>query len=697
MTRRIMITAALWLGTVVLCLSALLAVAGRSIFSSDAFADHTARALEDPGVRAFVADRVTSGIIGQKPDLVAVRPFVLAATTGLVGTRPFEGLVRQAAKQAHRLTFSEGVERVVVVLPDVGVLVRGVLEQAGPGMAEKIPRQFEERLASIGNSSASRTFLDVLQAGHRFWTRFSLAMVGGLLLLGLSVWLEPDRRRGTTRAGLALAGAGLVLAALVPVGRLVLGIAIKDPLAQGAAQGVFVAYLGNVRIWATAFLGVGLITAAGGAAFLDRFEPLAMLRRAGLWMVIPPARLSLRLAWGVGGLVLGILVVLHPSQVAAALVALAGVGLAYGGLRELFRMLGEWVASVPAVERVAARRGWSTQAMAAVGLAGVVLTGWLILRNPMRPTVAGPGTVQVCNGSAALCDLRLDEVTFAGAHNAMSNQSSPDWMFPHHPAGISTMLEDGIRALAIDIHYGIPGGVRIKTELRGLSGGKLHEAIGDEQGAIAERIRNTLVGGAEGEPRPYFCHGFCELGAYEPLPTLEAVRDFLVSHPDEVIIVIIEDYTTVEDLVTLFDRAGLTPLVFRGPAPAAWPTLRELIESQQRVIVFLESGRAGAPWLMPTAGQIQETPYTFKKPEDFSCVPNRGGTRGALFLMNHWIETTPTPKPSNAEIVNARDVLLRRALQCQAERQKKPNILLVDFYRAGDVVGVAAELNGIGR
>jgi hypothetical protein len=126
-----------------------------------------------------------------------------------------------------------------------------------------------------------------------------------------------------------------------------------------------------------------------------------------------------------------------------------------------------------------------------------------------------------------------------------------------------------------------------------------------------------------------------------------------------------------------------------------WPTLGELIAANQRLIVFIESGQGGVPWLHGTTEVIQETPYTFRTPEDFSCRPNRGGTAGSLFLINHWIETTPAPRASNAAIVNAYDFLLRRARACQRERRRIPNIISVDFYSVGDVVRVANTLNGI--
>ncbi|MGH7675785.1 MAG: hypothetical protein ACREMV_11000, partial [Gemmatimonadales bacterium] len=108
-----------------------------------------------------------------------------------------------------------------------------------------------------------------------------------------------------------------------------------------------------------------------------------------------------------------------------------------------------------------------------------------------------------------------------------------------------------------------------------------------------------------------------------------------------------------------------------------------------------ESGRPGPAWMHPAFPTFQETPYTFHKPEDMSCRANRGGTSGTLFEINNWIESTPAPRPSNAEIVNAYDFLLARARRCQRERGRLPNLIAVDFYNTGDLLRVVRTLNGI--
>ena len=52
-------------------------------------------------------------------------------------------------------------------------------------------------------------------------------------------------------------------------------------------------------------------------------------------------------------------------------------------------------------------------------------------------------------------------------------------------------------------------------------------------------------------------------------------------------------------------------------------------------------------------------------------------------------------RDSRAGSVNAHDVLLGRARECQKRRGMLPNIVAVDFYRAGDLFGVVDELNGL--
>jgi hypothetical protein len=130
-----------------------------------------------------------------------------------------------------------------------------------------------------------------------------------------------------------------------------------------------------------------------------------------------------------------------------------------------------------------------------------------------------------------------------------------------------------------------------------------------------------------------------------------------------------------------------------------------MIDSGQRLVVMAENDAGDIPWYhLAYDGALQETPFRFTITAALtdaatlatSCRPNRGPDSAPLFLLNNWVDTTPVPRSSNAAVVNAYKVLLHRAQTCLSLRHRLPNLIAVDFFRQGDVLGVARTLNGVG-
>jgi hypothetical protein len=314
-----------------------------------------------------------------------------------------------------------------------------------------------------------------------------------------------------------------------------------------------------------------------------------------------------------------------------------------------------------------------------------------------------------CNGSEALCDRAYDEVATPATHNSMSAASNPGWLFAQQEKGFPDQLRDGIRGLLIDAHYGVETqDGTIKTDLSDLDRGEratYEEELGEDALNAALRIRDRIVGSPEvGDPGVYLCHRFCELGAITIDQAFGNLRDFLAANPDEVVTVVIEDYVPPADIAASAERTGLIEHVYTGPVGEPWPTLQEIIDSGGRALMMAENEAGGSeyPWYHSAYEElVQETPYSFKKPAQLtdpakltaSCEPNRGPASAAVFLINHWIDTSPAPKPSNAAIVNTRDALLTRIHHCEEQRDLTANLIAVDFYKEGDLFGVAEELN----
>ena len=124
---------------------------------------------------------------------------------------------------------------------------------------------------------------------------------------------------------------------------------------------------------------------------------------------------------------------------------------------------------------------------------------------------------------------------------------------------------------------------------------------------------------------------------------------------------------------------------------ATLPTLDEMIAQGRRVFVMVEEDGGDIPWLHDGFTFTQETPFSFRSVDDFSCAPNRGLDDSPLFQVNHFI----TPALGRNGSINDLDVLLARLQQCQEERGLLPNLISIDFWEQGDTLEAVDILNGL--
>jgi len=684
-------------GALVLLAGALLTDAARGLFTPRGFADRVAASLRDPRVAAYAAGRVTDAVLAESRDLTPFRPLILALTDAIVGSEPFSALARRGARRLHQTIFSEESQGWLLSVPDVGVLVRGSLAQASPALAEKVPARIEVLIGSVQTGRVARVLAQTWRIGRRLGLLSLVGLLLGPALLLASLLLAEHRRIALFRIGLALVALAAVLLAARPIGSAIVSRIPRDPDLGGAAAGLWNAATQGWRAWAFLFGGAGLVFAAAAHSLLQQIELAETLERAFAWLKQPEGTARAVLRAG-GLLAIGSLAVAYPAAAVHWAALLIGAVAAFEGLRELFSLLLRRLPETVPRRRPArdgTERSWPVRGIVVGGVA-TLLVAVLIVANREETAPVPPG-IPACNGAAELCGRRVDQVVFPGTHNSMSTTEVSDWMFPQQEARVGEQLRDGIRALLIDAHYGRPVGDQVKTDLESEPGAaeRYLAAVGPEGWAAAMRIRERLVGRAEGDRDVYSCHGFCEFGAVPFASLLGEVHEFLVAHPNEVILLLVEDYVEPADLAGAFEESGLIEFVYRGRAAPPWPTLGEMISADERVIVLAESGRPGVPWIHPAFEVLQETPYSVRDPGGLSCGPGRGGAGASLFLVNHWIDTPPTPRPSNAEVVNAYDFLLARCQRCREERGMLPNIVAVDFYRTGDLFRVCRTLNGL--
>lgn len=690
------------IGVVALLLALVVGYAQGALFDSDQFAARASATLTNEAVQERLAVAATDDVVLRaNRDLVAVRPLIEGAAQQIVGGGAFRGLFRASVADVHRSVFEQDAPTVTLTVANLGIVLRAALERLAPDAADKVPANLE-----LVDSDPPHLLVEITQAAEDLDALAGLLVAIAVLALAGAIALSRDRRESIRRGGIGISvGALLLLVAYWVLHARLIG-RVADPELSAALDGVWDAYLLDLRNLLLIVAGCGAVVAAAAASVLRPVSLDVPLRRAWELAVTTPGGRWRRAARALALIAAGALIVADPLGALRLLAVAAGIFLIYAGVQELLRLVIKPLPEGAERQRLLPRNVAIAGGAAALA---IVAAGSLFLATGG----ASQADVEVagCNGHTELCDRTLPEVTLAATHNSFSAADYPGWLFAQHESGIAAQLAGGIRGFLIDTYWGrrVPDG-RVLTDLD--AGSKSRQELVDEIGAeavdAALRVRENISGSAGKKAGPreiYLCHGFCEVGARLAKTDLEAMRDFLLAHPSQVVVVINQNEGVgPKEFARVVEESGLGDLVYRGPTDA-WPTLAEMIRTNERVLMMAESPPFDrVPWYHEAYATTQETPYHFNRPAQLldeallprSCAENRGPADAPLFLVNNWIDTSPAPRPSNAAKVNARGPLLRRARECERLRGRRVNLLAVDFWRTGDVIGVADELNEVG-
>jgi len=218
----------------------------------------------------------------------------------------------------------------------------------------------------------------------------------------------------------------------------------------------------------------------------------------------------------------------------------------------------------------------------------------------------------------------------------------------------------------------------------------------------------------------HFCHTSCILydgGTVEAY--LLKVKKFLEENPREVMTFVFtnpEEVSVEKVWKPIFEKTGMDKLAYIPPQPVMtrddWPTLREMVDSQRRVVVFLDKGaderkEPEKEYILPQFKMMWEDPHN---PTDskFPCKVDR--TQGPLlptdqlYLINHNLNVNILPigfgvrfpARASSETTNNASSIVSHAYGCAADimEDRNPNFAMLDFVNVGDGMKAVDRLNG---
>jgi len=259
-----------------------------------------------------------------------------------------------------------------------------------------------------------------------------------------------------------------------------------------------------------------------------------------------------------------------------------------------------------------------------------------------------------CNGSIDLCSKQYNEVAYLTTHNAF-NSDEDGLLFPNQTHNITSQLNDGVRALMIDVYDYF------------------------------------------GTPTAY--HSVFMLGTIPLSDIFNDIKTFLDNNPNEVVTIILECYVTANDIEDEINQSGLSSYLYTHNNSTGWPTLQNMIDIDSRLVIFTDVDDASSSqnWYHYVWDYGVETHYSVGSINDFTCDFNRGDPSNDLFIFNHFVTDGNLGYGLYTESndVNANPFFINRALDCQSQTNKFPNFLTVDYYELGDGLAVVDQLNGV--
>ena len=690
-------TAAGWLLVVLASVSAgaglVASWADSSLATSSGFADRATAALAEDDVNDLLANRLVDRFAADTRLATSARPVAVGLVDAVLESDQFAGVFRAAVRTAHEQLVAGREESVTVALADAAPLVLPALV---PDQADTISSS-SDAVVAVVDSPVLVTAAHLLPVADTIaWVCLGLWLVcsaGAVALLG-------PPRRGLRRLGIGLMLTGAVLGVGLVLLRLVAGKLVA-PEVSGAVEALVRSFTAPLLAQSGLVLVLGAVVVVATSSRPPTVPVLADQVR-GRYLAWKDRRLA-QAAAVIGSLLLSWWLLVAPLDAVTVLARLAGLLLgAVTVLVVMGAVTGLLDRGRPTGPVPGAVRGLSTAALTVVTvvvvLATVATAALLPDASKPHPPVADPAR-NGCNGSTDLCDRRLDQVALAGSHNAMATTAEPGWFLAEQRLSIVGQLASGVHALMLDVYPGWRSGGVVRTDVRRKETlAAAEEELTDEGRAALLRLQVSAgsIPTEDDEVRAYLCHGYCELGATDMIGTLQGIDDYLAQNPEQVVVLILQDYLTGAETEKVFEQAGVLDRVWSLAVDEPMPLLRDLVESGRTLVVTSENHGGEVPWMPDVYAITEETPYDWPSLAAFTCQPARGGTGKPLFLVNHWISNNDSPI-SNARAANTTGELERRIEQCQAERGRAPTILAVDFVDIGDVVPVVSDLNASGE
>jgi hypothetical protein len=209
------------------------------------------------------------------------------------------------------------------------------------------------------------------------------------------------------------------------------------------------------------------------------------------------------------------------------------------------------------------------------------------------------------------------------------------------------------------------------------------------------------------------CHYDCKQGSIEIGEILDTIVTFLVKNPVNVVTIIWEIVCSKKQsdcdaiklkVYDIIEQSKLANMLYVPKNSSlgdgfAWPVLEEMIDKNQKIVLFFDKGSFDRPSHIPLWDHVIETQFDKNNKNDLDkyCKFHRGSPNAPekMLLNNHFTRLGLIPFSTALMEYNTNPYMYDRINRCQYELDKPiTNFIVVDHWFYSSVINTAACLNG---
>ncbi len=349
--------------------------------------------------------------------------------------------------------------------------------------------------------------------------------------------------------------------------------------------------------------------------------------------------------------------------------------------------------------------------------AGLCLQPPLVVRRviPLKITPSTQTTLS-CNGSPILCDRHYNEITYVTSHNGSANQPSTALSLFNLGNCYSSNIND--QAISLKAQFNL--GVRATKTPVLFNQNQVYSCHGlrpEDRDVVKSKVCGSLMNYLQTA-----CTAIlnfvdpCTLDNNKKVLSnlLNDFNDFLQKNPNEVLTLFVTDQTGghFDMIQNTFQTSSVNQYLYVQSSPdQTWPTLREMITNNKRLVVFMDTPTQLNEnqqtefnhYFNPQRSFVWSSPFKYHTDEHLRNEDprklNPNVPYNHLWTLQHFVTPSLAGNPYYAARVNEYEFLKDRVNKYFNVIRKNPNFIWVDFTDLSesgkDIFILVNELNGL--